>query len=457
MKCGATAMNDRRPEGASQILRVQDDLEALYRSWEILDLLGETVSELPVEWLQILNVARTLTEGMPLAGIDLPGDVRKLVKPWELEYEMVRHVETKRRIVYPVTGDSRVQPLRNVTDFPHITMPDLLMRSSSPDVFDYRLLAGDIHGLYNTAPGPAEEDYDEVHEERVLRGSPNRRKRQKVYALLDVSNSMRDANKIVFAKALLLAYLVTAHRERAQVYFRTFANSVHPRSDVRDGEGFPELAKRILTVTPDGSTDIKAALAAAIGDINALDGVGRGKAAFGDSTTELLLISDCESYFVPGVPAGIKLHTVHLKGGPMLKGYAEGFEQIRSASATFTELDTTRFVLPETSRDRWLLHQDGRTLEPVGNAAAMEAGRNKEDRLQRREQLLQAYQRMSTKEKPSKAKRGRSSSFNGANTGAFAHLFRQLAALFRRLLHPFGEGKPKARPAVVGGVTIRRR
>lgn len=450
-------MSDTRPQGATQILRVQDDLETLYRSWDILDLVEGTVSELPVEWLQILNVARTLMGGLPLAGVDLPGELRKLMKPWELEYETVRHVETKRRIVYPVTGDSRVQPLRNVTDFPHITMPDLLMRSSSPDVFDYRLLAGDIHGLYNTAPGPAEEEYDEIREERVLRGSPNRRKRQKVYALLDVSNSMRDANKIVFAKALLLAYLVTAHRERAEVYFRTFANSVHSRSDVRDGEGFPDLAKRILMVTPDGSTDIKAALAAAIGDINALDGVGRGKAAFGDSTTELLLISDCESYFVPGVPAGIKLHTVHLKGGPMLKGYTESFEQIRAASATFTELDTTRFVLPETSRDRWLLHQDGRTLEPVGNAAAMEAGRNKEDRLQRREQLLQAYQRMSTKEKPSKAKRGRSSSFNGSNTGAFAHLFRQLAALFRRLLHPFGEPKPKARHAVVGAVTIRRR
>jgi len=450
-------MSETRPPGATQLLRVQDDLESLYRSWEIIDLLGETVAELPVEWLKILNVARTLTTGQPLAGIDLPGDVQKLLKPWEAEYETVRHVQTKRRIVYPVTGDSSVQPLRNVMDFPHITMPDLLLRSSSPDVFDYRLLAGDIHGLYNTAPGPAEEDYDEVTEERVLRGSPNRRKRQKVYALLDVSNSMRDANKMLFAKALLLAYLVTAHKERAHLCFRTFANSVHPRSDVRDGEGFPELAKRVLSVTPDGSTDIKAALAAAIGDINALDGVGHGKAAFGESTTELLLISDCESYFVPGVPAGIKLHTVHLKGGPMLQGYTESFEQIRSASATFTELDTTRFVLPETSRDRWLLHQDGRTLEPVGNAAAVEAGRNKEDRLHRREQLLQTYQRMSANEKPTKAKRAKSSNFNGANTGAFAHLFRQLAALFRRLLHPFGGSKPKARPVAAGGVHFRPR
>ncbi|HMO96252.1 MAG TPA: hypothetical protein PKD27_09015 [Tepidiformaceae bacterium] len=451
-------MTEPRPQGVAHILRVQDDLESLYRSWDILDLVGEAVDELPVEWLQILNVARTLTTGQPLAGIDLPGEVQKLLRPWELEYETMRRVEKKRRIVYPVTGDSRVQPLRNVTDFPHITMPDLLMRSSSPDVFDYRLLAGDIHGLYNTDPGPAEEEYDEIHEERVLRGSPNRRKRQKVYALLDVSNSMRDANKILFAKALLLAYLATAHKERAELYFRTFANSVHPRSDVREPEAFPALAKRVLTVTPDGSTDIKAALAAAIGDINALDGVGRGKAAFAESSTELLLISDCESYFVPGVPAGIKLHTIHLKGGPMLKGYTESFEQIRSASATFTELDTTRFVLPETSRDRWLLQQDGRTLEPVGNAAAVEAGRNKEDRLHRRDQLLQAYQRMSSKAKPPRAKRGRSSSFSGANTGAFAHLFRQLAALFRRLLHPFGEGKPKpSAGAVAPRVQFRTR
>lgn len=449
-------MSEARPQGATQILRVQDDLEALYRSWDILDLVGETVGELPVEWLQILNVARNLASGNPLPGIDLPDDVQKLVKPWELEYEVIRHVETKRRVVYPITGDSRVQPLRNVMDFPHITMPDLLMRSRSPDIFDYRLLAGDIHGLYNTAPGPTEEEYDDVREERVLRGSPNRRKRQKVYALLDVSNSMRDANKMVFAKALLLAYLVTAHKERAQLYFRTFANSVHARSDVREGEGFGDLAKRVLSVTPDGSTDIKAALAAAIGDINALDGVGQGKTAFGASSTELLLISDCETYFVPSVPAGIKLHTVHLKGGPMLKGYSEGFEQIRAASTTFTELDTTRFVLPETSRDRWLLQQDGRTLEPVGNAAAMEGGRNKEDRLQRREQLLQAYQRMNTREKPSKSRRGKSARFDGTNTGAFAHLFRQIAALLRRLLHPFGEPKP-ARSAYASGVQFRTR
>lgn len=448
-------MSEGRAEGAHRILRVQDDLEGLYRSWDILDLLGETVSELPPEWLQILNVARNLASGQPLPGIDLPSDVQKLLKPWELEYEVIRHVETKRRIVYPITGDSRVQPLRNVTDFPHITMPDLLMRSSSPDVFDYRLLAGDIHGLYNTAPGPAEEEYDEIREERVLRGSPNRRKRQKVYALLDVSNSMREANKMVFAKALLLAYLVTAHKEKAQLYFRTFANSVHPRSQVRDGEGFGELAKRVLSVTPDGSTDIKAALAAAIGDINALDGVGQGKAAFGASTTELLLISDCETYFVPSVPAGIKLHTVHLKGGPMLKGYTEGFEQIRAASATFTELDTTRFVLPETMRDRWLLQQDGRTLEPVGMAAVTEAGKSREDRLHRREQLLLAYQRMSTKEKPAKARRAKSATFNGANTGAFAHLFRQLAALVRRLLHPMGEQKRREVPTT--GVAFRQR
>jgi uncharacterized protein with von Willebrand factor type A (vWA) domain len=75
-----------------------------------------------------------------------------------------------------------------------------------------------------------------VVEVRVPTGGLSRKKRQKVYALLDVSNSMRDANKDVFAKALVLAYLLIALEEGAELFLRTFANSVHERSDCRSPE-----------------------------------------------------------------------------------------------------------------------------------------------------------------------------------------------------------------------------
>ena len=217
--------------------------------------------------------------------------------------------------------------------------------------------------LYNIDTGPAEQEYDDIVEVRVPTGGVSRKKRQKVYALLDVSNSMRDGNKEVFAKALLLAYLLIAVEEGAQLYLRTFGNTVHARSDCNSLEQFAELAQRILRVTPDGSTDIKAALDAAVGDIRSLDNYNT-LAHLGEAPpTEILLISDCESYEVPYLPKGIRLHTVHLKGGRMMTAYREGFERIRAESKTFTKIDTSLLQLPDSSRDRWLLEQDGRSLE----------------------------------------------------------------------------------------------
>lgn len=381
--------------GASPAARsaaVHAELEALYRSWAILDLVGETVDALPPEWLRILNIARTLREGLPLPGIDLPEHLGRLVRPARPEWQTIEHRERKHRIVYPVTPDARIQPLQHLGDLPQVTMPDLLMRHLDPAIFEFRLLSGDINALYHVDPGPAEEEYDEIREERVLTSPPAGRRRQRVYVLLDVSNSMRDANKILFAKGLVLAYLVTACEEHAQLFFRTFANSVHPRTDCLDRAAFPALARRVLQVTPDGSTDLRAAVATAVGDIGDLDGVGHGRQAFETSPTELLLISDCESYAVPSIPRGIRLHTVHLVGGPVARSYATSFEQIREVSTTFTEIDTNRFVLPASTRERWLLHQDGRLSTDA--APGLEGGQRPGDRLERRNALLRAYERM---------------------------------------------------------------
>lgn len=455
------AGNSRPPDlagaaPAERMAAVQADLAALYRSWQILELVGETADALPPEWLRILNIARVLREGLPLPGVELPQHLARLVQPAKPEYEVIEHRERKHRVVYPVMPDTRIEPLRTIEDLPQVTMPDLLLRDLDPEMFEFRLLSGSINGVYHVDPGPAEEDYDEVREERVLKSHPLGRRRQKVYALLDISNSMREANKLLFAKGLLMAYLLTACEERAQVYFRTFANRVHPRTDCLAPADFPALARRVLTVTPDGSTDIKATLAAAIGDINALDGVGRERQAFEESSTELLLISDCESYPVPSIPRGIRLHTVHLKGGPMPKGYAPSFDQVRGASTTFTEIDTTRLVLPHSLRERWLLLQDGR-LAGDGAGPGLEAGQRPGDRLERRNALLRAYERM--QEAPGGRRNGAGAlTAPGLSVGLSPlALLRRWLRLVRRLLHPGGGGAPAAAGSVAAAGAVQFR
>lgn len=334
-------------------------------------------------------------------------------------------------------------------------MPDLLMRSISPEVFEFQLMSDGINGVYNIDPGPAVEEWDEIIEERVPTGHLSRRRRQRVYALLDVSNSMRDDNKMVLAKAIMLAYLLVASEEQSRVYFRTFANTVHPRTDCLSLNDFAEVAKRILRLTPDGSTDIRGTLAAAIGDINALDGVGVQRQAFEASPTELLLVSDCESYSIPHVPRGIKLHTVHLKSGYMMKGYQEGFEQIRKASATFTEVDTTRFVLPETMRDRWLLAQDGRLLEAPSNAPAIEGARLRADRMERRRTLLKAYERLAEARERQHAQAN--ALIDGPGTVSLGEILRSCWAAIRRVLAPGKREQKKPKPAVAATFGMRFR
>lgn len=413
--------------------RTAESLDELYRSWRILDLVGETVAQLPPEWLQILDVARNLILGSPLPGIDIPDELQRLVSPSKPEFTTVSHTEHRRRIVYPVTGDTTVQPLRNLSDFPNITMPDLLLRSLDEEMFDFRLLSDGINGVYNVEPGPSVEEWDELVEERVASGV-SRKKRQRVYALLDVSNSMRDDNKIVFAKALMLAYLVVAAEEGSRVYFRTFANTVHPRSDCRTVDDFAEVAGRVLRATPDGSTDLAAAVAAAIGDINALDGVGAGLDPFSKSPTELLLVSDCESYSVPHIPRGIALHTVHLQGGYMMKGYREGFAQVRGASTTFTEIATKRFVLPQHTRERWLLAQDGRVLEPLTTAPGEDGPRRRAERTLRRKELLGVYERLDGAKPGTRGQKGPGGGHGFGRLSLFGGLA-ALAAAIVRLLH----------------------
>lgn len=419
-------------------------LEALYRSWGILDLVGKTVESMPPGWLEILNVARHLLDGLPVPGVEVPKDLRDLVSP-PAPPAMVRvRTERKRRVVFPTTGDTSVQPLRNVLDLPQVTLPDLMLRTLSPNLFEFRLLSGNINGVYNIDSAPRVEEYDEVVEEEAPVDAP-RRKRQKVYALLDVSNSMRGSNKMLFAKALVLAYLVSACNERANLHLRTFGNTVHHRTDCIERGDFADLAQRVLAVTPDGSTDLKRTLNVAIADIRALDGQ-RETRGLEQPPTEILLISDCESYSVPYVPQGIRLHTVHLKGGEMMRAYSEGFERIRAESTTFHEIDTTRLALPDTLRERWLLLQDGRPLEglpepamlhldtPPGHVSAA-----------RRKALLDVYDRLAdstSKRSGSRAKL--TNSWHGKKSFDPSALLQLIAEILRRIFVRGARTAPKA-------------
>lgn len=377
-----------------RLMRPEEDLEDLYRSWEVLDLVDETVATMPPGWLEVLNLARNLLDGRSLPGIEMPADLARLVGTPDDGTTVVIRRERKQRMVNPLGGDTSVRPLRALLDLPHITLPDMMLRELSHDLFDYRLLSGGINGVYTTGLTPAIEEYDEIVEERVPARGPGRKKRQKVYALLDVSNSMRDDNRILFGKALLLAYLVTAHREGAEIYFRTFGNTVHQRSDCTSAEHFGALARRVLAITPEGSTDIKHAIDTAIFDIRSLDGFNRVERLGETPPTELLLISDCESYSIPVIPKAIKLHTVHLKGARMMKIHAEGFERIKAESRTFHEIDTTSLVLPETTRERWLLRFDGRALEDTSIDAGTQGAEHREG-AEHRQRVREAYRRLS--------------------------------------------------------------
>jgi hypothetical protein len=438
---------------------LQAELEALYRSWRILDLLGMTTAEMPPEWLRILEIARNILLHRTLPGVEMPDEVDQLVEPAKAVFTTQIRVERRKRVVYPVTGDTRVQPLQNLTDFAQVTLPDMMLRSISQDLFDFRLISGGINGLYNIDSGPAEQEYDEVVELRVPTGGMTRKKRQRVYALLDVSNSMRDNNKAIFAKALLLSYLLIAIEEGAELYLRTFGNTVHQRSDARTPDDFAALAQRILRVTPDGATDIKGALDTAVGDIRVLDNFNTLEHLGQAPPTEILLISDCESYDVPYLPKGIKLHTVHLKDGRMMTAYRQGFERIRAESKTFSEIDTTLLQLPDSSRDRWLLEQDGRLVEMDLPLRVLDREVKPEE--QRRKMLLMAYERM--RARPGRKEQGMKKAKGAAAAPAlgFSELFRQLSKLVQRFVtRPRSQGWKPSRlkqPERPLGLRIRAR
>jgi hypothetical protein len=143
----------------------------------------------------------------------------------------------------------------------------------------------------------------------------------------------------------------------------------------------------------------------------------------------------------------------------MMKAYKEGFERIRAESKTFTEIDTSLLALPDATRERWLLEQDGRSLERGLAMRAYEPGARPEE--VKRQAIVTAYQRMNA----TKGKRMKGAQkFNGMATKpafGFVDMFRRMwEAIQHAFVKPASEAWDEAsiapKPAPMG-LRIRER
>jgi len=133
-----------------------------------------------------------------------------------------------------------------------------------------------------------------------------------VYVLLDKSGSM-SGEKMNWARAVAIALLVKARSARRRFQLRFFDSIVYDVIEV-GGRAKPrhlaEVLRRVATVKASGGTNITAALARAVEDIEASS---RGR-------SDIVLITDGEDklsyHIVKSIvdKPGVRLHTVMIKG-----------------------------------------------------------------------------------------------------------------------------------------------
>ena len=378
------------------------DLEALYQSWGLLDLLAEAVEDLPREWLRILDIARNLLDGRPLPGVEMPRELTALLTRETETYERrrVKTREARRQTVLSEEVD--IRPIESFSEYPKIIPGQRMWQFIDPDLFYYRIYAHEILVREREYRATAEEDDDD--EEEIITVKVRRvRPRQRVLVLRDTSSSMRDDNKGMFAKAVALAYLIKAQEEGAEVMDRSFANRVHERLRATDRAGFATIAKRILTEPFVGTTNIAAAFERSATEIRREE---LGINANARAQTEILLISDCENPEpLPPLPPGVVIHTLHLEGGRegrMLLSYAERLKEIQDVSTVFVRIDTSALQLPPALSDAWAVLEEARTLaearDKLGYQDTPNHGQQREaaQRVQRNQQLLSVYQRLTS-------------------------------------------------------------
>src|SRR3712207_1098200 len=117
----------------------QDALAALYRSWGILDLLGETVERIPVQWLQILNIARCLLDGRRVPGVALPEEMAGLLaREEQVTYERRTITVTRRAANFAWHDDPQVRPIESMAEFPRVLLNQRMWQYIDPDLFLYK-------------------------------------------------------------------------------------------------------------------------------------------------------------------------------------------------------------------------------------------------------------------------------------------------------------------------------
>lgn len=400
-----------------------NDLERLYRSWGVFDLLQRTIDQLPPNWLRILNIARNLLEGEPIPGVEASNTLRALT-------ERSVRIDREKRLVTrkwqePTeipSSDIDIRPIRTLSELPMILSSSLLLADAAPDLFTYRAVSGNLPVAEPQKPGVAMEERSEILEylEEVKR--PGRSMRQKVYTLLDVSLSMRDSFKLFFAKAVVMAYLTKAYEEEAQIFFRVFAGEPGDRIDCTAEEQFARLAQYVLKTEALLGTNIALALKTAVADIGEIDRPQGDEAA----TCEILLITDGGTHYdIPAMPKNITLHTLLLSDGTetvydyqgeYIDGagvrrtvnyntrsrYQARLEALKHASRTFTEIDPSHIKLPAPDAEAWLLQEEAARLEKelsAGDHEDITPDENLGEQIKKERQMATAYRKMYPKNK----------------------------------------------------------
>lgn len=358
--------NEKEP--ASQSSRSLIDL---YESWGVFGFLNRTLDELPPDHLKILNIARNLLEGCSLPGVAVPRRFMGLLERGK-RTEFERRYVT-RRWQEPTTLPSdriTIRPIQTLSELPQVLPPNRLLQEVATDLFIYNAVTNNLPVAVPQKPRIVMEERSEKLEElipRIVRGASPR---QRVYTLMDVSTSMSAAHKLIFAKAVMMSYLIKAREEGSQIFFRAFAGTLGERIDCLNGEQFGPLARVVLGYKLYAWTAISKALQTAVADIMEMDSITSRKKA----KTEILLISDCAETAaeIPDIPRAISLHTLLLTGGnekdnfntdELKEFYRRQFEKIKTQSRTFTEIDTSGLKLPPEVEDAWNMQQELEELE----------------------------------------------------------------------------------------------
>jgi Mg-chelatase subunit ChlD len=422
----------------------ESGLARLYRSWEILDLLDETVAQLPAQWLLIMNIARHLLDGMPIPGITLPDELTNLVtRDGEVAYERRKVVVKRTNPRPPLMDEPQVRPIESIAEFPRILVNHRMWQFIDADLFLYKVFTHDVLiKEKDQSDGSLDED-EEVIEEFVKVVKPRRKRRQRVLLLRDTSSSMNDNNKGIFAKAVALAYLIKAREEGAEVSDRSFANRVHPRLRARADEEFAPIARRILKEGYYGTTDLASALEVTMAEIRREE---VGYDANARAKTEILLISDCENpVMLPPLPPGVTINTLHLEGGReglMLADYQDRLREIQDISSLFVRIDTSALQLSDAIREAWTVFEEEaavvQELSAQRTPADVEADPTLRERVRRVQRLSAIYERMADQSKEHREFRALRAQFKKGHLGTERQDWSFLAALWSFVQQMFG-------------------